>query len=66
MYTDSQHGKQTEEFLDVIEELLFFSRAGTLDQEQGENEAWERAVALLRVYRPATWPTSATTTRTPV
>ena len=39
------------EALDVIDQLLDFSRAHTGHSEPGEDAAWERAHALLRRHR---------------
>jgi hypothetical protein len=44
---------EVEELLDVIRQLLDFSRAGTLDQEKGEVAAYSRAMRLLDRYKSA-------------
>jgi len=48
------HGEQqTDELLDLIEELIPWLRAGTFDAEPGEEEMRDRARAVLKRYRPA-------------
>lgn len=44
-----------EELLDVVGELLSYSRAGTFDQVPGEDEAFDRAVAALRKHGRSLW-----------
>ena len=60
--------EQTDELLDVIAGLLAFSRAGTLHADDGEDEAWVRARAVLSRYgydNAAACDTSSTTVLTP-
>ena len=42
------------ELLDLIEHLLDYSRAGTFDEDPGEDELFNRAKNLVERYRPAT------------
>jgi hypothetical protein len=49
---------EVEELLDVIRQLLGFSRAHSLGAEPGESVAYSRAKRLLDRYRPATEQTS--------
>jgi hypothetical protein len=48
------------ELVEVVEELLSFSRAGTFDETPGEWEAVLRAEAALAFYKPADASTSST------
>jgi hypothetical protein len=47
------HGPEVEELLDVIRQLLDFSRAGTPECDAGEEEAYDRASGLLSRHSPA-------------
>lgn len=42
------------ELLDLLDQLLDFTRAGTFDEAPGESEVFERATSVLRRYRPVT------------
>ena len=47
----SLEGRENE-LLDLIAELVSYSRAGTFDAAPGETEVWRRATAVLSRYRP--------------
>ncbi len=54
----SVDSREVEELLDVIRQLLDFSRAFSLDAERGETAAYKRAKRLLDRYSPAAEQTS--------
>lgn len=39
--------------IDALEEQLKFSRAGTIEKQKGEDEAYDKAKSILARYRPA-------------
>lgn len=52
----NESGNGNQELLDVIEELIPWLRAGTFDAEPGEEEARDRAQAVLARHRPVPDP----------
>jgi hypothetical protein len=57
-HTPEQHEPQVDELLDLISDLVAFSRAGTFDAAPGELSVWRRANTLLARYRPEAESTS--------
>jgi len=56
----NEHGKQALcEALDALEGVMRFLHPGTSDEELGEDEAYDTAMAVLRRYRPAAEETSS-------
>jgi len=59
-----EHGKQTAELLDLIEELHGFLRYGTFDAVRGEGAAYRKGLDVLARYGRAA-KTSSTSADSP-